>query len=403
MKKSILLISKNNKFLKKVNQNKKIKINAKLFSLKLFPYNKILRNLLIYLQKKLSPLLFNDVYTFSINQIKNFLKKDISTNNLSNNPNNNISFNKNKTDILNGSRIMTDFSYNNYENDKTKPLFKNRTKVNLKQYIKPFINVSYSHKFRNEFLNNKAISSFSHNLNNKNMSGNISLLNDKDISFIFAENNYTVENLGKTNKNKKFNTKNNSIKKSKNNNKNVFENLFLSSNNNFNTINTTIHNNDKNKISMMDKKKGLASKFSLKKNFGYHPILPTSPNPQYHSSKKKEVKKINKIKSHINSKFKNLNNAVVINNTFFNKYKNNYNFGLVPNAQKKIKILKLNLKNKDTKEGNKNNKPSQNSDEMIDKIKKSLDDNLKVMLNFSYENFLSKESERESKEYSFGD
>ena len=238
MKKSILLISKNNKFLKKVNQNKKIKINAKLFSLKLFPYNKILRNLLIYLQKKLSPLLFNDVYTFSINQIKNFLKKDISTNNLSNTPNNNISFIKNKTDILNGSRIMTDFSYNNYENDKTKPLFKNRTKVNLKQYIKPFINVSYSHKFRNEFLNNKAISSFSHNLNNKNMSGNISLLNDKDISFIFAENNYTVENLGKTNKNKKFNTKNNSIKKSKNNNKNVFENLFLSSNNNFNTINT---------------------------------------------------------------------------------------------------------------------------------------------------------------------
>ena len=37
-------------------------------------------------------------------------------------------------------------------------------------------------------------------------------------------------------------------------------------------------------------------------------------------------------------------------------------------------------------------------------IKKSLDDdNLKVMLNFSYENFLSKESERTSKEYSFSD
>ena len=29
------------------------------------------------------------------------------------------------------------------------------------------------------------------------------------------------------------------------------------------------------------------------------------------------------------------------------------------------------------------------------KIKNSLDDNLKVMLNFSYENFLSKESERD--------
>ena len=41
---------------------------------------------------------------------------------------------------------------------------------------------------------------------------------------------------------------------------------------------------------------------------------------------------------------------------------------------------------------------AQNSEEMLDKIKNSLDDdNLKVMLNFSYEDFLSKESERESK------
>ena len=41
---------------------------------------------------------------------------------------------------------------------------------------------------------------------------------------------------------------------------------------------------------------------------------------------------------------------------------------------------------------------------MLDKIKNTLDDdNLKVMLNFSYENFLSKESERESKELSIED
>lgn len=38
---------------------------------------------------------------------------------------------------------------------------------------------------------------------------------------------------------------------------------------------------------------------------------------------------------------------------------------------------------------------------MLKKVKSSLeDDNLKVMFNFSYENFLSKESERESKEIS---
>ena len=35
------------------------------------------------------------------------------------------------------------------------------------------------------------------------------------------------------------------------------------------------------------------------------------------------------------------------------------------------------------------------NEELMKKIKNSLDDNLKVMLNFSYENFLSKESERE--------
>ena len=35
------------------------------------------------------------------------------------------------------------------------------------------------------------------------------------------------------------------------------------------------------------------------------------------------------------------------------------------------------------------------NEELMKQIKSSLDDNLRVMLNFSYENFLSKESERE--------
>jgi hypothetical protein len=113
------------------------------------------------------------------------------------------------------------------------------------------------------------------------------------------------------------------------------------------------------------------------------------------------------LKSRDNSKlknFKNINNAVVINNTFFNKYKNNYNFGLIPNAQKKIKYVNIKLKDKEKNGGIRIIKPIQNPEEMLDKIKNSLDDdNLKVMLNFSYENFLSKESERESKELSIED
>ena len=101
--------------------------------------------------------------------------------------------------------------------------------------------------------------------------------------------------------------------------------------------------------------------------------------------------------------FKNIKNAVVINNTFFNKFKNNYNFGFIPNEQKKIKIVNIKLKEKDKNGNLRIINPIQNSEEMLDKIKKSLDDeSLKVMLNFSYENFLSKESERDSKEYSIG-
>ena len=37
-----------------------------------------------------------------------------------------------------------------------------------------------------------------------------------------------------------------------------------------------------------------------------------------------------------------------------------------------------------------------NDEELMKKIKNNLDDNLRVMLNFSYENFLSKESENDS-------
>ena len=40
------------------------------------------------------------------------------------------------------------------------------------------------------------------------------------------------------------------------------------------------------------------------------------------------------------------------------------------------------------------------NEEMMKKIKNTIDDNLKIMFNFSYENFLSKESEQESKEFS---
>ena len=401
MKKSINLVPNNNKtFIKKVNKEKKIKINPNYFSIKYIPYNKILNNLLVHLQLKLTPSLFNQIYKYLTNEIKKFLKKNISSFKITNN----ISFNKKPTDLYNennensNKRIISEFCSDDYESDKKKLFNKTRTKVNLKKHIQPLINFSYSQKLRNDFLNNKEISSFS-NIANKNISNNISLLEDKDFSLFLSENNYTVDAINKTTKIKKISNKN----RTSNQSKNKLGKLYLSNNYNFNTINTSIHNNPKNKFLTLNKIK----KNSNKTKMVPPRLLETLPNHRYPDTIKINAKDLNKIKSREKNNlknFKNINNAVVINNTFFNKYKNNYNFGLIPNEPKKIKVLNIKIKDKEKNAGIKFISPVQNSEEMLDKIKNSLDDdNLKVMLNFSYENFLSKESERESKEYSIED
>ena len=69
--------------------------------------------------------------------------------------------------------------------------------------------------------------------------------------------------------------------------------------------------------------------------------------------------------------------------------------------EEKKKIINIKLINPKKNGGTSILKPLQNSEDMLKKVKNSLeDDNLKGMFNFSYENFLSKESERESKEIS---
>ena len=400
LKKSTFLFPNNNNLIKKLNPNKKIQINPKFFSIKLFPYNKLLSNLLIYLQKKLTPSLFNEIYKYFINEIKKYYKKETPPNNAIEK----ITINLNQTENLNinsNKKIISEFcEKNNSENYTKQFLSKNRTKVNLKKYFKrPFIDISYMPNFRNENNSNKEISSFSNNITNKNVSKNISLFDDKDLSYIISKNNHTIEAIGNGNTIKKRLIKNNYFNKNRQS-KNKINEIFLDCNSNFNTINTTILKNRKKNFSPIKKIKKLPKQLNKKGKSDFTKLLSTLPNPV----KKIEIKNKNKCKTRVNSNVNNLNNAVVINNTFFSKYKNNYNFGLIPNSQKKLKSLKFNLKDKDKKETLRNSiKQTQSSNEMIDKIKRSLDDNLKVMLNFSYENFLSKESERESKEYSIGD
>lgn len=406
MKKPGNFISNNKTFTKNGNPDKKIKINPNYFSLKYIPYHKILNNLLSYLRLKLSPLLFNEIYKYISSEIKKYLKKNISSNNITNS----VSFNRNKTDIINQNNnkyIISDFCFNNnYDLDKNKSLIKTRTKANLKKTIQPLINLSYSRKLKNEFLINRQISSFSNNITNKNTSNNLSNLEDKDLSYIIADHNYTIENINNINKKPKIkkigNINKTTISKQS---KNKLNKLFLSDKYNFNTINTSIHKNEKNKFLMLNKIKKNSNNKNIKID---HPqTLINLSSKLYPNTFKIESKNKNKVKSRENSNLKNIkniNNAVVINNTFFNKYKNNYNFGLIPNAQKKIKFVNIKLKDKEKNGSIRIIKPTQNPEEMLDRIKNSLDDdNLKVMLNFSYENFLSKESERESKEYSIED
>ena len=395
MKKLMNLVPNNKTFIKKATQDKKMKINQNYFSVKFIPYNKILNNLLVYLRLKLPTSLFNEIYKYLTSEIKNLLKNNISSNNVAKD----ILFNQKQTDLNNknsNKRMISEFCCSNYDIDKKKSLFKSRIKVNLKKHIQPLINLSYSQKLRNEFLNNKEISNFS-NITNKNISNNISLLEDKELSYFLSDNNYALDSINKTSKAKK-NTNNNITNKQS---KKKLEKFFLS-NYNFNTINTTIHKNGKHKILRLNKLK----KISTKKKIEQPPLLGTLPNNRYPDTVKIDSKNLNKLKIREGNlkNFKNINNAVVINNTFFNKYKNNYNFGLIPNEPKKIKVLNIKIKDKEKNSEMRILKPAQNSEEMLDRIKNSLDDdNLKVMLNFSYENFLSKESERESKEYSIED
>jgi hypothetical protein len=345
----------------------------------------------------------------NISSKKNQLMKEKNMSQTANNKSGNAFVGRNKP-------LMNEFSLNNYMgSQKNKNM---NTKKMIKKTINPLIDLSYSNKY--ETLNSKKSinsSSFS-NLN----------FNNLDINFIKGfSNKYKSNFIG----NKTFisNSNSNSIEKeltSINNNKskkrkkimlntnNKFilnEKLInnkISVNNNYHTINTSIHkvkNSNKFKKIDISKKKSKDNKSqylsnNIKKKISNNRTLTIIPNQAFVDVINKN-RNNNKLNTTANSITK---NAVVINNTIFNKYKNNYNIGLIKNNKKKLKIINIKLPNLKNNGGDSTNKPMQTSEEMLNKIKNSLDDdNLKGMLNFSYENFLSKESERESKDYSIED
>ena len=99
---------------------------------------------------------------------------------------------------------------------------------------------------------------------------------------------------------------------------------------------------------------------------------------------------INKIKKYTNKNYSNYNNNNNNNNNYNNNLKEN-------NIKKKMenKIKNNIIKNVNKKEIKSSDYEIKKNSEQLKEIKSSLDDNLKIMFNFSYEYFLNKESETE--------
>lgn len=398
----------------------KIKINLNYFSIELVPYNKILKELILFLHRKLSTTIFNEVYKYFISEIKKYLNAsslkylEIEKNNKINKSNGNLNYGKGSAQVDG--------------NDKSE-------KKNIKKNIKPLVGLSYYHKINNlNSKNNINSSSFSNlNFNNldinfmkvfsmkynyihcnkKNINKTISNSNSQERDSSYANtfqfsNNISYFSNHKEVKNSKKNAKkvitgNNKFKinqKLLNNNQIIF-------NNNYKTINTNIKKRNNNKLkktinsSKNSKKENknnttISNDTNTKKKISYNKTLTNIPHQAFidlnktkpDNSKNKTNKSIERNSS---------KNTKAKSNNFYNEYKNKFNF----DDKRRKKIINIKLINPKNNGGNSIMKPLQNSEEILKKVKSSLEDeNLKVMFNFSYENFLSKESERESKEIS---
>lgn len=413
-------ISINKINIKQSVDKKNTKINKNYFSIQKIPYNKILNNLLLFLKKKLSPFLFNEIYRYFINEVKKYINISSNKNLIlkDNNINQTANINSNNAVIGRNKPFISEFSLNNYMGSQ-KNKYAN-TKKKIKKTIKPLVGLSYSNKY--DILNSKkniSSASFS-NLNFNNIDFNFikGFSNNYKYNNNFINNKTFISNSNSNSREKEFSSVANNNNKNKKkimlntNNKFILNQKLINNkialSNNYNTINTSIHkvkNNNKFKKIDNSKKKSKENNShhisnNFKKKISNNRTLTNIPNQAFLDVINKN-RNSSKFKSTANS---NMKKAVVINNTIFNKYKNNYNIGLIKNNKKKLKIINIKLPSPKNNGGETKAKPMQTSEEMLKKIKNSLDDdNLKGMLNFSYENFLSKESERDSKEYSIED
>ena len=408
----------------------------------------ILRNLLKFLYKKLNPILYNEITIFLQNQFLIFhkkltlekknsnlhtnlnnsseqLSKDknkiISLSEINNHPNNkNILFTKSENfpsitkNIIqtqnlkknSGSKLNLEKKLENPDKNSHKKtlsffikyknlystfgkLYKSRTPQKTRKFSSRNINKKTKNNSFSDYYKNKSknfpLNPYNSN-NSKHFSSNIIYTNPNNQNFnkVNININNNLKNLKKNISNKKFNSNNT-------NNNNLISNIkFSLSNKKLNTYKTKAFSNYyKTKIKKLP--------FNLIINNNNNTDVTTNSTTQKNTEKycvNTSVKK-NKYCPKFKRKYQSI---IKVKNPPSNNKNTKSMKALSNQVSPLFRYSKIDKNdNKVLNANGGNNKNNNIDEEMIAKIKNSLDDNLRLMFNFSYENFLSKESEHESK------
>lgn len=320
-----------------------------------------------------------------INHIKNF-----PINNLNINDKNKCNNNKNSKKINNTKDINSSFYYfNNNENNNNVIILKAYKKSIFELFKTLKLNMTKElykyYKIKKEFFNNIQKFYREEKKKEKKLNRNNTQIYSKQK---IKENKFKSQETNKNNSGC-----NSSMNKNKNDSIKPYDNLIKTYkySNNLKLNKKIGDNSIKNKskicgLSFIQERNNEKSNF--KKHISLYSLLKKNANiignsPSKNSKEHKNdnpIKKFIKYSKNISDKTNNktYNQSILSdkNELICEKEKNNDNIN-------KEKIYKI------------SERLSNNNDELISKIKDSLDDNLKHILNFSYENFLNKETERE--------
>ena len=240
----------------------------------------------------------------------------------------------------------------------------------------------------NLFYNSYNTINFNNNNNNLNYKNKNIIENSKENynSSFYNKNNLKLSYNSTIKHNSLYNLTKNKINssKSKSNNK---------TKNNNNTINNKINTKcySKNLFSKINQEIFKIDSFRNNKKISLNDlniVLSTK-------NKNKSLLNNNNNNKTINDSIKKIKKYT---NKNYSNYNNNNNYNLKENNIKKKmenKIKNNIIKNVNKKEIKSSDYETKKNSEQLKEIKSSLDDNLKIMFNFSYEYFLNKESETE--------